>query len=1622
MASSHRAPKQWCLTTNETINSFENWRQNLVYTLTLDTNFTKFLEDEFSWKKKSRKDAFRGMVDDGESIPESERRTKQQILKSLELMLGQIANFCPVIARNEIVNKSTSLNNIWQQIRLHFGFQSSGAHFLDLADIMLQPDEKPEDLYQRIVAFIEDNLLQKDSNITHHDERIEEDEEITPSMENMIVLLWLQTLHKDLPKIVKQRYATELRCRTLASIKTEISQALPSLLEETLDPHARVMKTDTSRRGYEFPRNKLQTKSFHAKRCPICQANKRPDNHFLSKCTYLPNADKKYMARARAIIDVVDTLSDVDTSEEDEEETTSIATTRHIQVTQSPYINTFYLHHKVKITIDTGATGNMIKAALAERLNLKITKSEQSATQADGMSPLDVVGETRFYLVHGDHKLEFEGLVVENLDVDVLGGTPFMERNDIMVRPAKKQIIVQDNTIIYYGSKNKNKHHIIRRTHVVRAPPHNLTIWPGDFLEINVPDDVSDKEIAVEPRVNGQSDPVWPMPIILPCVANRVRIPNLTETPQRVARNSHFCQLVAMGKPLPAAENLATPKIFTKTAPYSSDVSVDPDDILQPAIKTLFKETLLEYDEVFNPKFKGYNKAAGPFEAVVNMGPTLPPQRKGRVPQYNRNKLSDLQDKFDQLEDLGVFKKPEDIGISVEYINPSFLINKPSGGHRLVTAFADVGRYSKPQPGLMPDVDSILRQIGQWKYLIATDLSNAFYQIPLARDSMKYCGVVTPFKGCRVYARCAMGMPGSEVALEELMTRILGHLIQDGIVIKLADDLFCGADTPEQLLSNWKRVLSALHKCNMSLSAKKTTIAPRSTIILGWKWQEGTLQATSHRISTLATCKRPQNVKEMRSFIGAYKVLSRVIKNAASYLSNLDKLTGGNSSDMISWSEELEADFKAAQQALLSHKTIHLPRSEDQIWIITDGSVKQQGIGATMYISREGDSQLKLAGFFSAKLKDRQVHWLPCEIEALAICIATKHFSPFLIQSAQNACILTDSKPCVQSYEKLCRGEFSSSPRVSTFLSIVSRYQASVRHIAGIANLPSDHASRNTSACCEGQCQICMFINKTEESVVRKVTFSDIIEGTVKLPFTNRKAWLSIQSDSADLRRTHAHLKQGTRPSKKVSNAKNIKRYLQVASIAQDGLVVVKKQDPLCKTRELIIVPQEVLDGVLCAIHIQLEHPSENQMRMVTSRYLYALDMNKAIQNTTRRCHVCASLCNTPKMKISQSTSSPPESVGATYAADVLRRERQKILLIRETVSSFTVTALIENEQKDQLRDTMIKLMYGMCPLEGPPVVVRCDGASGFTALQDDKELLKYGITVEVGRIKNSNKNPVAEKAIRELEDELIRLSPQGGIISSKVLAVATATLNTRVRARGFSSREMWLQRDQFSNDQILFKDRELIMKQHNNRVENHATSEKSKAPMKKPLPECGANVGDIVYLYSDRTKHHSRDRYLVTDRDSHWLTVKKITGPQFRSTSYKVKDSECFKVSDISICSESDEDEYEYNSTPAVINSPPAQPDIPPEISRPIDAEYQGTHANDIEDSDNERDDREPHVSNADESSGKTVSGDVNSEYGEGDISDTIQRIGDDDVRPKDRPQRVRKAPKWHNDYVMQF
>ena len=378
------AQKPRDLTKEETLNSFNAWKDNLLYILSVEhAEFAPFLANGATWSKNEV--ANRGFADDADPVPAAQRKTAAQKAAALRLMLGQIANFATVVSRNQIVNQSTSLNSIWSLLREHYGFQSTGSRFLTLSSMKLEPGEKPEDLYQKIVSFFDDNLLTTDG-LLHRGAHVAVDETITPTIENTIVLLWLERVHVGLPALVQQKYGPELRNKSLASLKSEISLALQSLLLELQQSEdtSRVLRATSSGNFSNNYRQRNQ-QSRNNRRCCLCEAAGRAgaDTHFLSQCRFLPEAERKRFARVRSLeIEFED--EEVDEDREDENVDTidcaalidqPPAVMRRVKTRKSPYLCCMYRRITVRVCLDTGAESNFVnhKFALVARIKVKQT-------------------------------------------------------------------------------------------------------------------------------------------------------------------------------------------------------------------------------------------------------------------------------------------------------------------------------------------------------------------------------------------------------------------------------------------------------------------------------------------------------------------------------------------------------------------------------------------------------------------------------------------------------------------------------------------------------------------------------------------------------------------------------------------------------------------------------------------------------------------------------------------------------------------------------------------------------------------------------------------------------------------------------------------------------------------------------------------------------------------------------------------------------------------------------------------------------------------------------------------------------------------------------------------------
>ena len=507
-----------------------------------------------------------------------------------------------------------------------------------------------------------------------------------------------------------------------------------------------------------------------------------------------------------------------------------------------------------------------------------------------------------------------------------------------------------------------------------------------------------------------------------------------------------------------------------------------------------------------------------------------------------------------------------------------------------------------------------------------------------------------------------------------------------------------------------------------------------------------------------------------------------------------------------------------------------------------------------------------------------------------------------IIQSHHKPRVFTDSKPCIQAVQKLQKGEFSASARLSAFLSSVSQYQAELFHISGENNLVADYASRHPLPCTAQQCAVCKFVAETMQSIIRAISVEDILEGKASLPYTNRNTWIAVQQECDILRKVSSYKQKGTIPSRKSKNLKTVRKYISANIIrSSDGLLTQPKATTFGSVIDRIVVPEQVLHGILTVLHLQLRHPSANNLSKAFSRYFFALNLEKCIKEVSKSCHQCASIKEIPHAMIEQSTDPPPQIVGERFAADVIKRNSQKIFIIRESVTSYTLGELINDEKANTVADVLVRQCNLLRPSTSHKIIVRLDPhpshQSLFKSLQGNDKLAINNISIELGRVLNKNKNPVIDKACKELIREILIEKPEGGQLSTTQLSKVIASLNCRYRRNGLSSQELWTQRDHNTGEQLPIKDREIIVQQHQARIENHFASQKSKAHGKPFRPKAHVEVGTLVYVINDRDKLKARQRYLVTNIDGDKVKLRRFTQTLFRGAEYDAHLREIYRV-----------------------------------------------------------------------------------------------------------------------------
>lgn len=204
------------------------------------------------------------------------------------------------------------------------------------------------------------------------------------------------------------------------------------------------------------------------------------------------------------------------------------------------------------------------------------------------------------------------------------------------------------------------------------------------------------------------------------------------------------------------------------------------------------------------------------------------------------------------------------------------------------------------------------------------------------------------------------------------------------------DDMIAHAKTFELELQRLTRIFSRLRAAILKLNPKKCELFRCKVKFLGHVVSEKGVATDPEKVAVVTNWPLPQNVKDVRSFLGLCTYYRRFVPFFAHVAHHLHKLT--EKGQPFTWTKESDSSFHRLKGALASAPVLAYPESEDPFVLDTDAS--NAGIGAILSQVHQGYE--RVIAYYSHALSKPECNYCTTRRELLAIVKAIDHFHPYL--------------------------------------------------------------------------------------------------------------------------------------------------------------------------------------------------------------------------------------------------------------------------------------------------------------------------------------------------------------------------------------------------------------------------------------------------------------------------------------------------------------------------------------------------------------------------------------------------------------------------------------------------
>lgn len=522
------------------------------------------------------------------------------------------------------------------------------------------------------------------------------------------------------------------------------------------------------------------------------------------------------------------------------------------------------------------------------------------------------------------------------------------------------------------------------------------------------------------------------------------------------------------------------------------------------------KNILEEFSDIFNePKGRIKNFKA----KIILKDEAIPKFMKPRpIPYAIQEKVNQ---ELDLMEKSGVIKR---INHS-EWASPLVVVPKANGRVRITGDFKNTVNSQlniTQYPIAMPE--QIFHAVSGSSIFSKLDGSNAYHQMEVEEECKKFL-VVNTHRGLYRYNVLPQGIASSPAIFQEFVDKMIQGIKRTGTYI---DDTLSGDMVESEHLQTLRKIFKRMREHNFYLTKEKCEFCKPHVEFLGHILSKRGIHTDPNKVSAIESIQHPQNITELKSFLGLVNFYNKFVPNFANNCEPLYRLTRDDIE--WQWTKECESAFNQVKSALSGAPILMNFNPNLPIGVSCDASSK--GVGSVLFhrVQEGGKTVEKPIAFASRVLSPAERNYSQIEKEGLSIICALKKFYRYLC--GRRFILVTDHKPLLSIFGPKSSLQPYAAARLHRWSVYMSQFEYDIEHRSTLEHGNADVLSRFPDKRTIGEEEDAKEINLIAEENINAlpVTYKEIRIATARdkvlskiLSFISNKWPSSIGKEDSEL-------------------------------------------------------------------------------------------------------------------------------------------------------------------------------------------------------------------------------------------------------------------------------------------------------------------------------------------------------------------------------------------------------------------------------------------------------------------------------------------------------------------------